>query len=210
MKRSRSIRLVLLGSAGFIGLAGCDQNDPVASSDFFRDEKECAAKYDSEACRQALADARAQHLKTAPAFANREECEAQFGVDNCVGATSQAEQSRASSSSSSRTSASPSSSSPPASATASADASQASHGGGWFMPAMLGYLAGRSMGGGSGLTAQPLYRDLNNTAYSGRDTVGRISESRMSPPRAPSGGRVASAGVARGGFGSSASGSASS
>ena len=84
MKRSRSIRLVLLGSTGFLALAGCgDQQDPLARNDFFQSEQQCATSNDADACRQALMDARQEHQRTAPAFATAEACEARFGLENC-------------------------------------------------------------------------------------------------------------------------------
>ena len=71
MKRSRTITLVLLGTTGLIGLAGCDQPDPTASNNFYGDAKQCERNSDPDSCRQAFADARAEHLKTAPAFTSR-------------------------------------------------------------------------------------------------------------------------------------------
>ena len=82
MKRSRSIRLVLLGSAGALALSACD-GDPGPQTQVFQDEAQCAKSNDANDCRQALADAREAHRTTAPAFASRETCEAQFGVGNC-------------------------------------------------------------------------------------------------------------------------------
>ena len=189
MKRSRSINLVLIGSTSLLALAACDQSDVLTQNDFFQDEKQCEAKFNADACRQALIDARQQHLKTAPAFANRDECEAQFGADNCMKSTELAV--------------------PPAGSTATATSpnttapsTQASAGSGWFMPVMMGYMMGRVMGGGFG--AQPLYRDVDNRAYSGTKPIGRFDSASMPPPRA------ATSSIARGGFGRSATGTVSS
>ena len=77
------------------------------------------------------------------------------------------------------------------------------------MPAMMGFMMGRMMGGGFGAAA-PVYRDTNNTAYSGRQTVGRIDSARMPPPQriagssgAPAWGKPARGGFGRSGFGAS-------
>jgi uncharacterized protein YgiB involved in biofilm formation len=189
MKRSRTIKLVLIGSTSLLALAGCDQSDVLTQNDFFADEKQCEAKFNADACRQALIDARQQHVKTAPAFANREECEAQFGADNCMKSTEIAVPPTGSSAT-------------PTNPNTTAPSTQASAGGGWFMPVMMGYMMGRMMGGGLG--AQPLYRDVDNRAYSGNKPIGRFDSASMPPPRA------ATSSIARGGFGRSATGTVSS
>lgn len=193
MKRSHTIKLVLIGSTGLLALAACDQSDVLTQNDFFTDEKQCEAKFNADACRQALVDARQQHVKTAPAFANREECEAQFGADNCMKST--------------ELTGAVASAAPPAANSATPGATTAptqtaTSGGGWFMPVMMGYMMGRMMGGGIG--AQPLYRDVDNRAYSGTKPVGRFDNASMPPPRA------ATSSIARGGFGRSATGTVSS
>jgi uncharacterized protein YgiB involved in biofilm formation len=196
MKRSRSIRLVLLSSTGLLLLAGCDQPDPLARNDFFENEQQCAQANDASACRQALMDARQQHAKTAPAFASREACEAQFGLENCTETKQRP--------------------SPDQIQPGEPQASAQAGGGSWFLPAMLGYMMGRTLGGpgfvppaagapppgqqqatgggggASGFTSRPVYRDVNNTVYSGRETLGRTHT--VAPPRP-------SPTVARGGFG---------
>lgn len=196
MKRSRSIRLVLLGSVGLIGLAGCDQSDPLSKSDFFTDQAECAKVKDADSCRQALADARAKHIQTAPAFTSREECEAQFGAENCMETKEQPGQAQSSSSHTS----------------SSSSTTYRSSGGSWFMPIMMGYMMGRGAGAPSG---QPVYRNTTNTAFSGGKPVGRFDD-RLSPPPRPAGsvagvptarGGSAAPTTSRGGFGSTSSSS---
>jgi uncharacterized protein YgiB involved in biofilm formation len=169
-------------------LAACDNNDPLAGNDVLRDQKECASKPDPDACRTALADARAQHVQTAPRFTTREDCEAQFGLANCgtptqilaggndafAGATPAGD---------------------PSQPAASQPQQQASSGGGVFMPMLMGYMIGRTLGGG-GFGAQPLYRDPSNTAYSGGRPLGQLSANRF--PDAPA---ASPSSVSRGGFG---------
>ncbi|MGZ9033965.1 MAG: DUF1190 domain-containing protein [Rhodospirillales bacterium] len=81
MKKSRSVRLVLLGSAG-LTLAGCDQGPP-PSSRFFPDADACAAAYDEGTCRSALAQSQATFAEEAPRFTDKQACEAEFGEGNC-------------------------------------------------------------------------------------------------------------------------------
>lgn len=210
MRRSRSIRLVLLGSTGLLALTACDQADPLARNDFFQDEQQCAKVNDADACRQALADARAAHQQTAPAFASREACEARFGAENCA-ETKQA----------------------PApgqiQATPQEQQQVAPSGGSWFLPLMMGYMMGRTLGGpglvpgsadaprpqdqargpaaaggtaGSAYYARPVYRDVNNAVYSGREALGTT---RVLPPP-----KAAPTSIARGGFGRTGTGTVSS
>jgi uncharacterized protein YgiB involved in biofilm formation len=191
MKRSRSINLVLIGSVSLLALAACDQSDVLSENSFYKDEAACAAKNNADACRQALADARQEHLKTAPYFANREECEAQFGESNCMNSKELQVPSA---------NAQPSTS-PTGTPSATPNSQTASTGGGWFMPVMMGYMMGR-MGGG--MFGQPVYRDTENRAYSGNKPIGRFDSASMPPPRAPA------SSIARGGFGRSAVGTSSS
>jgi uncharacterized protein YgiB involved in biofilm formation len=185
MKRSHSIRLVLLGTVGLVGLAGCDDN-PLAKSEIFTDTEQCAKSNDLDQCRQALADARKNHLQTAPAFTTKEACEEQFGAQNCQETMEKPGQ--------------------PAQGHAS------SFGGSWFMPMMMGYMMGNMMGGAR--TGQSVYRDTTNTAYSGGRSVGRFDAKAYPPPRSTSiAGVPATQGTgttSRGGFGRSSAGYSSS
>ena len=81
MKRSRAIRLVLLGGAG-CALAACDQAPP-PDARFFADAEACAAVHDQGTCRQALAESEATFAAEAPRYSRKEECEAEFGAGNC-------------------------------------------------------------------------------------------------------------------------------
>ena len=185
MKRSRSIRLVLLGSAGAFMLSGCDDPVDVATKgQLFTDAQACESSYDQKECLEAYKRAETAHVDTAPKFANRAECEAEFGVENCTPA--------------------------PRQTAAEGDPAQANAGGGsWFMPAMMGFMMGRMMGGG--YAAAPIYRDTQNNAYTGRDrTVGRLDSARMPPPARAAGSvgvpkfeMARQQNVSRGGFGRS-------
>lgn len=167
----RKLRPLLLASVAALALAACDSQNDVAS-EFIRDEAQCASQSDPSACRQALADARTAHQRTAPAFANQAACEERFGAANCQLVTDirpTAEQLAAA---------------VPEGVAATAEAAQQQvqqAGGGFFMPLLAGYMMGRMMGGG--MSAQPLYRDANNRAYSGTKPMGRFDDRLMPPPR---------------------------
>ncbi len=186
MRRSRSIKLTLLSSVGALTLLACDQADPLAKAGFVADAKECTKAADADQCRQALADARAEHMKSAPAFASKESCEENFGAANCEPQTK-----LASAGGESR---------PPGSGGAGGGQTTHESGTGMFVPLMMGMMMGRMMGGG-GLMGQPVYRDAGNTAYAGGRAgyapVGSFDK-RMSAPATP---RQLAAAPARGGFG---------
>ena len=81
MRKSKSIRLVLLGSAG-LALGACDEAPP-PDARFFADVGECAATYDEARCNEAFAKSRQAFTDEAPRYTRKEECETEFGVGNC-------------------------------------------------------------------------------------------------------------------------------
>jgi uncharacterized protein YgiB involved in biofilm formation len=178
--------LVLLGSAGALALSACD-GDPGPQTQVFQDEAQCAKSNDANDCRQALADAREAHRTTAPAFASRETCEAQFGVGNCGPAEAKPTPEQVARGEGPQ---------------AAARTATAGSGGSFFMPLLLGYMMGNTFGG----AGQPVWRDARNTAYVGGRPAGTIDPANLARSRA-TGTPVQ---VARGGFGGSAVGSATS
>jgi Predicted integral membrane protein len=86
MKKSKVVRLVLLGGAG-MALVSCDQSPP-ADARFFANAEECARVYDQQTCERAFAESKAEFVAEAPKFSRKEECEAEFGVGNCETASS--------------------------------------------------------------------------------------------------------------------------
>lgn len=193
MRKSRVIRLALLGTVGLVGLTACEENDPLAGHDVLRDQKECASRPDPDGCRIALADARAQHVQTAPRFTSREDCETQFGLGNC--GTPQ----QILSANDEFSTAQPAPQSSPLTGE-QAQQQQAQSSGGIFMPMLMGYMIGRTLSGPSPWAnrgaAQPLYRDPSNTAYTGNRPLGQLSANRF--PDAP---KATPGYVSRGGFG---------
>ena len=81
MKKSRTIRLVLLGGAG-LTLAACDEAPP-PDARFFADAKACSAVYDEATCQKAFAESQTEFAAEAPVFDRKEACEAEFGKGNC-------------------------------------------------------------------------------------------------------------------------------
>jgi len=81
MKKSKTISLVLLGGTS-LALAGCDDGPP-SDAKFFSSLNECTAHYSEAQCKDAVQQAEQQHVAQAPKFAQKEECEGQFGPGNC-------------------------------------------------------------------------------------------------------------------------------
>jgi uncharacterized protein YgiB involved in biofilm formation len=98
MKRSRQITLVMLAAASAISVAACDNvedrtaqnefwklhgNDGSEQSTIFTDQADCQMTRSADDCLEGMIAAQKEHVRTAPQFANREECEAQFGEGKC-------------------------------------------------------------------------------------------------------------------------------
>lgn len=190
MKRSRSIRLVLLGTVGLVGLAGCDDTPVAGEGQFFRDPSECRKVLDAATCDSQFAAAQKEHVRTAPKFNTLQQCEAQFGASNCTAAPT-----------------------PDGAQAGSTTPSQGqgqqtaqSGSGSFFMPLMLGYLGGQMMSR-MGQPAQPVYRDAQNRAYSGGASgrsIGTWNPSGGSVATPASARSDAASSTRRSGFGSSA------
>lgn len=80
MKKSKTIRLVLLGAG--VALGGCDQSPP-ADARFFTGVDDCARVEGEQACRDGWQAAQKAYAEEAPRFDRKEQCEAEFGVGNC-------------------------------------------------------------------------------------------------------------------------------
>lgn len=174
MKRSRAITLVLMSSISLVA-AGCDSREEVADGQFFSDPAQCRQAFDAATCDKSYQDSLAEHVKTAPTFTSKEACEQQFGAGNCM--------------------------QPEKAAEGQPQAQAQAGGGGFFMPLMMGYLMGRTFGGG--YAAQPVYRDATNTAYAGSRPIGNFDRATSTLQRGTDAAGRSTA--SRGGFGGTAS-----
>ncbi|EPA3164636.1 DUF1190 family protein [Yersinia enterocolitica] len=146
-KSWRSYRLapVALAISAVFMLAGCEKTDETVS--LYQNADDCSAANPSKSaeCTTAYNTALQEAAKTAPKYATREDCVAEFGESQCTQAPAQAGMVPTSSSSSETTAAAPHSET-------TAAAPQQS--GSMWMPLMAGYMMGRMMGGGA---SQPLF-----------------------------------------------------
>jgi len=192
MKRSRTVRLALLGSASALALVACDDSqDPLAENkNFFTDPAQCTRSYDSATCSEAFQQAQEEHRTTAPAFGSKEACEEKFGVGNCGWQQGQ-----------------------PSATQAQAQPQGSSFGGGgFFMPLMMGMMMGQMMGGRQGY---PLHADRTGATFSGGARVADPDPMRagragalprtISAPVTPGGAIAQRGSTTRGGFGQTAS-----
>ena len=194
-KRSKTARLIMMVPAAGLVLAGCGEK-PVEVQ-VFNTPDECAAYYNPPAeCKAAFAEAQALHPQVAPRYASKQECETDFGAGQCENAPVLA-----------------ANNTEPA-------AQQSQQSSGFFMPMMMGFMAGQMLnrGGMAGATQQqpaaanrspvanqPLYksrddrgtfRTASNTAVATQPGVTSIKPSAVQPKPATM--------ARRGGFGAQA------
>ena len=82
MKRSRTAALLLMSTAPLL-LTACDRNE--SREGLYTSVEACVAQTnDSATCGQAFAKAQQEAVATAPRFANRQECEASYGAQQCA------------------------------------------------------------------------------------------------------------------------------
>ncbi|MDR3175152.1 MAG: DUF1190 domain-containing protein [Desulfovibrio sp.] len=131
MKRSKTLSLLLMGSIGF-GAQGCGTDRADEGMYTFSSLQECmnSAVFSEDECRDL---AREAAVRT-PRFSSREECETNFGAGACAASADKAE--------------------------GTSGAEVRAESGGYWMPMMMGFMAGRFLGaGGMYQGSQGLYRD---------------------------------------------------
>lgn len=117
--RSFRVAPVALAISAVFMLAGCEQTDETVSLYQNADDCSSANPSMSEQCTIAYNNALKEAEKTAPKYATREDCVAEFGEAQCTQAPAQAGM-----------------------------AAESQSSGGMWMPLMAGYMMGRMMGGG--------------------------------------------------------------
>ncbi|MCT6698100.1 DUF1190 domain-containing protein [Rheinheimera sp. 4Y26] len=193
-KRSKKAALILMVPTATLLLAGCSTEEPVETA-VYQNADECAAYYNPPAeCQAEFAKAQQLHAQVAPKYQSQAECEADFGVGQCEApATTLAQNSTGAATD----------------PTAPAQQQQASSG--FFMPMMMGFLAGQMLNrSGQGapkqsVPTQPLYKsrdDMSTYRTAGNQPVARQSGpvSVLPSKMQPQPGSM----VRRGGFGAQA------
>ena len=178
--RSSRITPAAIAISAVFMLSACEKSDENVSLYQNADDCSKANPSSSAQCAKAFTEAKAEAAKTAPKYANRADCVAEFGESLCTQA--------------------------PAQAGMSAESQQ---GGSMWMPLMAGFMMGRLMGGG-GYAQQPLFTsknagspangkfvDASGKSY-GPATTGR---SMNVPPSAMAPKPATTSTITRGGFG---------
>lgn len=159
MRRSKSIRLVLLGATA-VTLGACGDED-LSQGEYFTDEAQCRRVVEGDACGRALAEARQRHMATAPQFATVADCEREYGNGNCEMGTQAA-------------AAPPNPTPTPTTGAGSTGTGSTGSGTRFFyIPAMSGFTYSRN--GAPGGMGAPVWRDRAGNAFTGRTQVGRFS-----------------------------------
>ncbi|MBA5205421.1 DUF1190 family protein [Pectobacterium aroidearum] len=129
--RTHRLAPVALAVSAVFFLAGCEQTDETVS--LYQNADDCSSANPSMAtqCTTAYNNALKEAEKTAPKYATKEDCVAEFGEAQCTQT--------------------------PAPAQAGMAAESQQGGGMSWMPLMAGYMMGRMMGGGAGFAQQPLF-----------------------------------------------------
>lgn len=162
-KSWRSYRLapVALAVSAVFMLAGCEKTDETVS--LYQNADDCSQANPSQSaeCTTAYNTALQEAVKTAPKYATREDCVAEFGESQCTQAPAQAGMV------------------PTSSSETTAAAPQQS--GSMWMPLMAGYMMGRMMGGGA---SQPLFTSKHRTARLTANLWMRAAKTLALPPLA--------------------------
>ncbi|HGW4085578.1 TPA: DUF1190 family protein [Klebsiella michiganensis] len=183
---ARHLTPVALAVTAVFMLAGCEQSDETVS--LYQNADDCSAANPSKSaeCTTAYNNALKEAERTAPKYASREDCVAEFGEGQCQQAPAQA-------------------------GIAPENQAQAQSSGSFWMPLMAGYMMGRMMGGGMG-AQQPLFSSKNpaSPAYGKYTDAGGKSYGAAQPGRTMTVPKTAMASkpattstVTRGGFGDS-------
>jgi len=134
---ARHLTPVALALGAVFMLAGCEQSDETVS--LYQNADDCASATGNKAeCTTAYNNALKEAERTAPKYASREDCVAEFGEGQCQQAPAPAQ-----------------------AGTAPENQAQAQSSGSFWMPLMAGYMMGRLMGGGAGYQQQPLFSSKN-------------------------------------------------
>ncbi|WP_313109684.1 DUF1190 family protein [Atlantibacter sp.] len=132
---ARHLTPVALAVSAVFMLAGCEKSDETVS--LYQNADDCSAANPgkSAVCTTAYNNALKEAERTAPKYATREDCVAEFGENQCQQA--------------------------PAQAGVAGENQAQTHSGSFWMPLMAGYMMGRMMGGGAGFAQQPLFSSRN-------------------------------------------------
>lgn len=208
MRRSRRVATLLVGTATLLVLTACDE-DPASDAKLYSDLEACKVENTPEECDKAFDAAKTFHAQETTRYKSQAECEDLFGQGRCEQVSAVG-----------------------ASPTGQTTPGQTASTGSFFMPALMGFMLGRSLSGFGPSAGYPVYSDRQGYVYAGRQQLGTCyppencprpmssssssrtgtgtsafssSSRRYSVSSAGTGTEAASRAAARGGFGTTAS-----
>ncbi|WP_162914628.1 DUF1190 domain-containing protein [Desertibaculum subflavum] len=158
MRRSRRIATLLVGTATLLVLTACDE-DPASDAKLYSDLEACKVENTPEECDKAFGAAKAFHAQETPRYRSQAECEDLFGQGRCEQAPAVASGLAGQSTPGQPT---PGQTAP----------GQTASTGSFFMPALMGFMLGRSMSGFGSSAGYPVYADRQGYVYAGRQQLG--------------------------------------
>ncbi|ELC0800971.1 DUF1190 domain-containing protein [Klebsiella pneumoniae] len=149
---ARHLTPVALAVTAVFMLAGCEKSDETVS--LYQNADDCSAANPGKAaeCTTAYTNAVKEAERTAPKYATREDCVAEFGEGQCQQTPAQAGVAEFGEGQCQQT--------PAQAGVAPENQAQAQSSGSFWMPLMAGYMMGRLMGGGMA-QQQPLFSSKN-------------------------------------------------
>jgi Predicted integral membrane protein len=133
---ARHLTPVALAITAVFMLSGCEKSDETVTLYQNADDCSSANPGKSAECTTAFNNAKKEAERTAPKYATREDCVAEFGEGQCQQTPAQA-------------------------GVAPENQAQAQSSGSFWMPLMAGYMMGRMMSGGAGFQQQPVFTSKN-------------------------------------------------
>jgi uncharacterized protein YgiB involved in biofilm formation len=166
-KRSKKAALILMVPTATLLMAGCGSEEPVETA-VYQNADECAAYYNPPAeCQAEFAKAQQLHSQVAPKYQSQAECETDFGVGQCEAPAATLAQNTT------------------AAATDPAAPAQQQASSGFFMPMMMGFLAGQMLNRAG--QAAPKQSVPTQPLYKSRDDMGTYRTASNQPVARQSG-----------------------
>lgn len=166
-KRSKKAALILMVPTATLLMAGCSSEEPVETA-VYQNADECAAYYNPPAeCQAEFAKAQQLHSQVAPKYQSQAECETDFGVGQCEAPASTLAQNTTTA------------------ATDPAAPAQQQASSGFFMPMMMGFLAGQMLNRSG--QAAPKQSVPTQPLYKSRDDMGTYRTASNQPVARQSG-----------------------
>jgi uncharacterized protein YgiB involved in biofilm formation len=156
MRRSRRVATLLVGTATLLVLTACEE-DPAAEARLYSDLEACKVENTPEECEKAFDAAKALHARETPRYRSQAECEDLFGQGQCEEVSTTG-----------------------GGVAGQTAPSQTASSGSFFMPALMGFMLGRTMSGFGASAGYPVYSDRQGYVYAGRQQVGTCT-----PPNCP-------------------------